>query len=77
MKQEDIFSTETFTCRKHDLKFQYPGNWSPKNLTPPACPLCKQEAWDDLSKKYVKIREQNSKLLEVIEIKLNSKTESL
>lgn len=66
-----------FECRKHELKYEYPGNWSELGISPPGCPLCKDEENADISAKYIEMKQHRDKLLAAIEVKLSVQSEAL
>lgn len=78
----EIVSTEmnnlqTFECRLHNLKYEYPMDWAGHGLAEPGCPVCKDNENKSVSKKYILMKEQRDQLLKAIEIKTNVETESL
>ena len=65
----------TLECSLHNLSYEFPRNWDELHLKQ-MCPVCQQEETKKWKSKFDEMKSDRDKLISVIEIKLNSETNS-
>lgn len=67
----------TFECTVHNLKYEYPDDWSDQNLAPPCCAVCANEEVKLMMERFDVVLDQRDKLAAAIQVKTSIKLEEV